>query len=56
MTHRGGQFFLINWLKKARYIPSHPIGGAYHRAFTAHNQAEWIEASSGSIHNPDLPW
>src|SRR5262249_43547702 len=24
----GRQFFLVNWLKKARYIRSHPVGGA----------------------------
>src|SRR5215469_10552308 len=28
MTHRGSQFFLVNWLKKARYIRSHLVGGA----------------------------
>ena len=28
MTHRGRQFFLVNWLKKAPNIRSHLVGGA----------------------------
>ena len=28
MTHRGRQFFLVNWWKNARYIRSHRAGGA----------------------------
>src|SRR5262249_19517017 len=28
MTHRGSQVFLVNWLKKGRYIRSHLVGGA----------------------------
>ena len=28
MTHRRSQFFLVNWLKKGRYIRSHLVGGA----------------------------
>jgi len=35
MTHRGSQFFLVNWLKKAPYIRSHLIGGVKNAGHSA---------------------